>query len=111
MRPLLSLFPDLPACLLQEALDHPAYAPTTRMTYEEAAAPVIDAILSGGQSLPQELHELRSAISAQSINSPTAANTATNATAGVSAKVQRQNIWSNEELDVSKLRIKDDDDM
>ena len=72
---------------------------------------MIDAILSGGQSLPEELHELRSAIQAHSTNSPSAAIAATNATVGVSVKAQRHNIWSHEELDVSKLRIKDDDDM
>jgi len=72
---------------------------------------VIDAILSGGESLPEELHELRNAVHAHSAAPPTPATTTNVATNDVPIRTQRQNIWNDQELDVSKLRIKDDDDV
>jgi activating signal cointegrator complex subunit 2 len=87
-------------------------APTAKCTPEEAAAPLLDAILTGGETLPAELQGLRdyiqSDITTQQV--PISNGSAQNGSAPAN-KVERRNIWNEEKLDVSKLRIKDDDDV
>lgn len=100
-----NLFPDLSAVVLLRALTHPEYAPRKSGTIEEAAAPLLDAIVSGGQSLPDDLDDLRRAIKN---NLP---ETETPSVMAKTGKVNRSNIWNEDALDVSRLRIKDDDDV
>lgn len=83
------------------AVNHPTYTPSDGCTYEEAAAPVIDAILSGGSNLPDDLYELRQHIE-QDVSHA--------ATLPPPKKATRDNIWNEEHLDVSRLKIKDEDD-
>jgi activating signal cointegrator complex subunit 2 len=97
----LNLFPDIRPKLLLQALNHPAYAPTEPSTAEEAAAPLIDAIVSGGHSLPDELSDLRDALQSEPVQPEAAKPT---------ARSTRANIWNEEALDLSRLKIKEDED-
>lgn len=108
----MNLFPSLSPYLLVQALNHPSYAPTTSCTPEEAAAPVLDAILAGGQALPEELQDLRDHIQSDITSQQVPfSHDAQHDIAVNRAKAERRNIWDEEKIDVSKLRIKDDDDV
>ena len=94
------LFPHLPSHLLVAALNHRIFAHIAG-TPEEQAAPLVDIILRGGAGLPDELGELRQAVQ-RDFASQTAA-------AGPSVMVERRNIWAEEELDLSRLRLGKDE--
>lgn len=113
MPTLVTLFPHIPARLLREALAHPFFSSTTSTASpEEGAAPLVEAILSGGANLPDDLAELRAAASDQlqpdGDHVEHDGSEKTNRTTGVEdrKKLERRNIWDGE-LDLSKLRIKD----
>ncbi len=117
LAPLLPLFPDLSPSLLLSALDHPAFAPSSSTTtFESAAAPLIDAIFSGGDALPEDLTDLRAAIRAMP-REPTAQQGPSSSSSSSSAqpsvareqplqlKYERRNIFDDDELDFSRLRL------
>ena len=107
----MTFFPSLPPFLLVQALNHPSYAPTTEGTAEEAAAPVLDAILTGGQTLPEDLSELRDRVAEMTSQQMPPSNISNGVNGDKATRAKRSNIWDEEKLDVSKLRIKDDDDV
>jgi len=97
---MVSLFPYISSDLLSQALTHPTYAGSPQ--------PLVEAILAGGFNLPSELRELRalvmdhSGLGDQAEGSGTAANGNSNV-----KKVERRNIWQDEKIDLSRLKIKD----
>lgn len=118
LSPLLPLFPDLSPALLLSALDHPAFAPSSSTTtFESAAAPLIDAIFSGGDSLPEDLTELRAAVRTMprepaSQQGPSASSSSSSSAEPSVAwepapkpKYERRNIFDDDELDFSRLRM------
>lgn len=122
LAPLTNLFPHISPLLLSEALEHPQFC-SLSPDYEEAAAPLIHEILTGGTSLPAELSDLRDAISQ---GSPQQANGASGAPRSAASsfvshnqpassmgakkkKIERRNIWDDEELDFSRLSLGKDD--
>ena len=92
MATLTQLFPHLSPHLLLSALNHRYFA-TTAQTAEEQAAPLVDAILRGGDDLPDDLSELKAAVRRDAATQQAAPE-----------KVERRNIWANDELDLSRLR-------
>ncbi len=129
LKPFKNLFPTLPLTLIQQALRHPKYsASSSHQSPDESVAPLIDAILSGGGDLPDELAELRIAVKDlgdhlisndnRSSGPPSAPGSSNRqrdvdhpVSNGVSdrPKAERRNIWSNEELDLSRLRLGKDE--
>ncbi|OCF40202.1 hypothetical protein I317_05959 [Kwoniella heveanensis CBS 569] len=109
VKSLLQLFPLLPPHLLFTALSHPSFASLpsgSQATPSEQAAPLLDVILNRGVGLPDDLVELRTAIQ-ESVTDDTAPAAPEQAASGT--RVERRNIWNEEELDVGRLRIKDDE--
>jgi hypothetical protein len=110
-----NLFPHLPAHLIAEALDHPTFAvhPLTLIP-EEAAAPLIDAILIGSTAITPELG-LREALedTIRQGTSDTNVNTTSANGLGIAVKpvapVERRNIWDTETLDMSRLKLGNDE--
>lgn len=98
-----SLFPYLPPHLFVEALNHPSFA-STAASPEEQAAPLVDAILRGGEDLPDELGELKRMIMDQQHESVVLVEERPEP-----ARTERRNIWAEEELDISRLRLGKDD--
>ncbi|WVF70419.1 hypothetical protein IAT40_005209 [Kwoniella sp. CBS 6097] len=106
---LIQLFPLLPPHLLFTALCHPSFAllPSgSKATPAEQAAPLLDIILNKGDGLPEDLSGLRAAIQGlatdeNSVGVPERAAT--------NQKVERRNIWNEEQLDMGRLKLKDDD--
>ena len=97
-----SLFPYIPYHLLAEALDHPAYS--------GSAQPLVEAILGGGLVLPPELRELRRLVAGQQQQDVEGAQEVSNGNeAGTSRpkRSERRNIWQDEDIDMSRLKIKD----
>lgn len=119
LTPLLPLFPDLSPSLLLSALDHPAFAPSSSTTtFESAAAPLIDAIFSGGDALPEDLTDLRAAVRAMprepaAQQGPSSSSSSSSSSAQPSVareqplkpKYERRNIFDDDELDFSRLRL------
>ncbi|WVQ97494.1 hypothetical protein IAU59_004608 [Kwoniella sp. CBS 9459] len=106
---LLQLFPLLPPHLLFTALSHPTIASLpsgSRATPSEQAAPLLDIILNKGDGLPDDLVELRTAIQGLSMDGQGEVMSARDEEY---RKVERRNIWNEEELDVGRLKLKDDD--
>lgn len=107
---LASLFPYIPSHLLAAALDHPTYAGSPQ--------PLVEAILGGGFNLPPELRELSALVISHTTgqSSPSAAASGSGSASpqkrAVGARVGtgRRNIWDNENLDMSRLKIKDHSD-
>ncbi|ORY21467.1 hypothetical protein BCR39DRAFT_553549 [Naematelia encephala] len=103
--PLVHLFPSLSPILLLQALDHPSLIPpssSSSQTDDDRAAPLIDAILSGGSALPPELFELKEAVREMAGGSYSPI-----AKVGPK-KVARNNIWDGD-LDMSRLRLGKDE--
>lgn len=97
-----SLFPYIPHHLLAEALDHPAYS--------GSAQPLVEAVLGGGLVLPPELRELRRLVAGQQQQDGESAQEELNGSeAGTSRpkRSERRNIWQDEDIDMSRLKIKD----
>jgi hypothetical protein len=84
------------------------------MTPEDQAAPLLEAILSGGSSLPSDLAQLKRAISNMASDQATASSTAVPSTtpvidtngAGPSASTKSRRANIHDDLDISKLRLK-----
>ncbi|WVR04272.1 hypothetical protein IAU60_001272 [Kwoniella sp. DSM 27419] len=112
------LFPSLPAHLLLSALSHSTFASqpsSSRATPSEQAAPLLEAILNQGEGLPDELVELKEAIRSCSQGTTVSESSAALSEESQSArpatkpKVQRRNIWDEDQLDMDRLKLKDDD--
>jgi hypothetical protein len=94
---MVSLFPYISSDLLSQALNHPTYAGSPQ--------PLVEAILAGGFNLPSELRELRALVMDHSgLGDQAEGSGATN---GNTRKVERRNIWQDEKIDFSRLKIKD----
>ncbi|RSH90085.1 hypothetical protein EHS25_001418 [Saitozyma podzolica] len=130
LTPLLNLFPTLSPRLLLSALDHPVFASSTSVAgYDAQAAPLIESILSGGSTLPTELIELREEVdhlsreqgglaaavpSTSSVlqDGSVSERVRVNGTATGSAPAasyERRNIFDDETLDFSRLRLGKDE--
>lgn len=105
---LASLFPYIPQHLLTEALDHP--------TYSGSAQSLVEAILGGGLVLPPDLRELSRLIMQHQGHDMVAVPEQVNGNgsgvgneAGTSKpkRSERRNIWQDEDIDMSRLKIKD----
>ncbi len=89
--------------MLVQALCHPNFA-STAPTPEDQAAPLVDAILRGGDDLPEELVKLKQAIREDLGDQQiTIQDEVVNSAPSVRHK--RQNIWAEEDLDLSRLRL------
>lgn len=100
MLSLASLFPYIPQHLLAEALDHPAYS--------GSAQPLVEAILGGGLVLPPELRELsRLVASHQQQDGHHEQSNEKQGSTSRPKRTERRNIWQDEEIDMSRLKIKD----
>jgi hypothetical protein len=95
---LISLFPYIPSTLLSQALNHP--------TYSGSPQPLVEAILAGGFNLPSELRELRSLVMGHSGLGEELQDTAESSQMN-GRKYERRNIWQDEKIDMSRLKIKD----
>jgi hypothetical protein len=111
MEPLINLFPALPPYLLLEALNHQSFASaSSTSTAEEQAAPLIDAILSGAHTLPDDLIELKEAIQREVGGEHVVVDEMPKKEKALERKkVERRNIFDDEELDLSRLRLGNDD--
>ncbi|WRT65202.1 uncharacterized protein IL334_002145 [Kwoniella shivajii] len=110
---LLQLFPSLPPHLLLSALSHPTFSAIpegSRATPSEQAAPLLETIFNKGEGLPNELDELKIAIQSlsQGDHAPSGPTAVVNGNGEKKNKFERSNIF-NDELDISKLRLKDDE--
>ncbi|OCF59307.1 hypothetical protein L486_03810 [Kwoniella mangroviensis CBS 10435] len=115
---LLQLFPTLPPHLLLSALSHPSISSLpegSRATPSDQASPIVEIIFNKGEGLPDDLKELKLAIQflSQGDSIPESSTLEVNVN-GTSqgdkkGKVERRNIFDDEELDLSKLKLKDDD--
>jgi hypothetical protein len=94
---MVSLFPYISSDLLSQALNHPTYAGSPQ--------PLVEAILAGGFNLPSELRELRALVMDHSGLGDQAEGSGT--TNGNTKKAERRNIWQDEKIDFSRLKIKD----
>ena len=103
LEPLTQLFPHLPPYLLLQALNHPEFV-STATTPEEQGAPLVDAILRGGSDLPIDLSELKQAVQQGLAEQQLAVQEG-----AVNARAERRNIWSEEEMDMSRLKLGKDD--
>jgi hypothetical protein len=96
---MVSLFPYISSDLLSQALNHP--------TYGGSPQPLVEAILAGGFNLPSELRELRAIVMDHSgLGDQAEGSGTTNGNSNVK-KVERRNIWQDEKIDFSRLKIKD----
>jgi len=95
---MVSLFPYISSDLLSQALNHPTYAGSPQ--------PLVEAILAGGFNLPSELRELRTVVMDHSGLEDQAEGSGTNGNDKVK-KLERRNIWQDEKIDFSRLKIKD----
>jgi hypothetical protein len=69
-------------------------------TYSGSPQPLVEAILAGGFNLPAELRELSKIVANHAgING--------NAESSSSGKKERRNIWQDDKIDISRLKIKD----
>jgi len=98
-----------------QALNHQSFASgTSSSTPEEQAAPLIDAILSGGNSLPDDLFELREAVQRDVVGGDGVDIHDMKKEEGRKPverkKFERRNIFDDEELDLSRLRLGNDND-
>jgi activating signal cointegrator complex subunit 2 len=97
---MVSLFPYISSDLLSQALNHPTYAGSPQ--------PLVEAILAGGFNLPSELRELRALVMDHSGLGDQAEGSGTNANGNSNVKKsERRNIWQDEKIDFSRLKIKD----
>jgi len=95
---MVSLFPYISSDLLSQALNHPTYAGSPQ--------PLVEAILAGGFNLPSELRELRALVMDHSGLGDQAEGSGTNGNTNVK-RSERRNIWQDEKIDLSRLKIKD----
>nr|XP_031858666.1 uncharacterized protein CI109_005901 [Kwoniella shandongensis]KAA5525738.1 hypothetical protein CI109_005901 [Kwoniella shandongensis] len=123
----LQLFPGLPPHLILSALSHSHFASLpsgSRATPSEQAAPLLESILNGGEGLPEDLNELKVAVQnlagqesaiVEQNNGASAVGSPVNGSSGQGqrqenrSRVDRKNIWNEEELDIGRLKLKDDD--
>lgn len=89
---------------MTQALNHPTYAGSPQ--------PLVEAILAGGFNLPSELRELRALVMDHSGlglgDQAESSNTTGNGNGDATGKkVERRNIWQDEKIDFSRLKIKD----
>jgi hypothetical protein len=80
------------------ALNHP--------TYGGSPQPLVEAILAGGFNLPSELRELRTLVAEHS-GIEQAPSQGQGGASGSKKPYERRNIWQDEKLDISRLKIKD----
>ncbi|WWC67508.1 uncharacterized protein I206_101416 [Kwoniella pini CBS 10737] len=114
---LLKLFPTLQPYLLLSALSHPNFTSLpegSRATPSEQASPIVEIILNGGEGLPNDLNDLKIAIQNLSQDIPIAqldpkVQINGNEKLKINTKVERRNIFNDEDLDISKLRLKEDE--
>ncbi|WVQ76606.1 hypothetical protein IAR50_006278 [Cryptococcus sp. DSM 104548] len=107
---ILTIFPTIPAHLLLAALSHPHFASIpsgSRTSASELAEPLLECLLNGGQGLPAELSSLSEL--ASKLGSLQAAPETKEEEREPKKKFERRNIFSAEDLDMSRLRIKNDE--
>nr|XP_019047657.1 hypothetical protein I302_04273 [Kwoniella bestiolae CBS 10118]OCF26587.1 hypothetical protein I302_04273 [Kwoniella bestiolae CBS 10118] len=110
---LLQLFPTLPPHLLLSALSHHTISSLpegSRATPSEQASPIVEIIFNKGEGLPDDLQELKIAIQGLS-DEIVPSSDIVNAYGHVNSekkRVERRNIFD-DELDMSRLKLKDDD--
>lgn len=100
------MFPYIPQHLLTEALDHPSYS--------GSAQSLVEAILGGGLVLPPELRELSRLVMQHQGHDLGVASEQVNGNVNVNEagtskpkRTERRNIWQDEDIDMSRLKIKD----
>ncbi|KAL0247525.1 hypothetical protein I308_103593 [Cryptococcus tetragattii IND107] len=103
---ILAIFPKIPPHLLLSALSHPQFSSIpagSKASPGELAEPLLTCILNHGEGLPEELGELK-AVVAKVSDAQTAGEVSDERRED--KKFERRNIFTAEDLDISKLRLK-----
>ncbi|ORX36173.1 hypothetical protein BD324DRAFT_528654 [Kockovaella imperatae] len=99
-----NLFPHVPANTILAALHHSFFAVST-IDPEASAAPLIDAMLSGSSAIPEDLLDLRTAVEHVQMSTVDTAPPSTR------SAYERRNIWDDQKMDMSRLKLADDGDI
>ena len=103
-----NLFPHIPTHTVLTALQHTYFTPhPPTPDPEAAAAPLIDALLSGQDMIPEDLFELKQAMLNHTEPSQPLVPAEASQING-SRPYDRRNIWDDQKMDLSRLKIADD---
>ncbi|KIR82804.1 hypothetical protein I306_00072 [Cryptococcus gattii EJB2] len=107
---ILAIFPKIPPHLLLSALSHPQFSSIpagSKASPGELAEPLLTCILNHGEGLPEELGELKAVVG--KVGDAQTAGEVSDERREEKKKFERRNIFTAEDLDVSKLRLKDNE--
>lgn len=107
---ILAIFPTIPPYLLLTALSHPQFSSIpagSKASPGELAEPLLTCMLNHGEGLPEELGGLKAVVS--KLGDVQAAGELPDEKREENKKFERRNIFTAEDLDVSRLRLKDDE--
>ncbi|KIR58289.1 hypothetical protein I314_05912 [Cryptococcus bacillisporus CA1873] len=107
---ILAIFPKIPPHLLLSSLSHPQFSSIpagSKASPGELAEPLLTCILNHGEDLPEELGELKAVVG--KVGDAQTAGEVSNERREEKKKFERRNIFTAEDLDVSKLRLKDNE--
>lgn len=104
---ILAIFPKIPPHLLLSALSHPQFSSIpagSKASPGELAEPLLTCILNHGEGLPEELGELKAVVA--KVSDAQTAGEVSDERREDKKKFERRNIFTAEDLDISKLRLK-----
>lgn len=107
---ILAIFPTIPPHLLLSALSHPQFSSIpagSKASPGELAEPLLTCILNHGEGLPEELGELKAVVG--KVGGAQTAGEVPDERREEKKKFERRNIFTAEDLDISKLRLKDNE--
>ncbi|OXM78448.1 hypothetical protein C364_03879 [Cryptococcus neoformans Bt63] len=107
---ILAIFPTIPPYLLLTALSHPQFSSIpagSKASPGELAEPLLTCMLNHGEGLPEELGGLKAVVS--KLGDVQTAGEVPDEKREEKKKFERRNIFTAEDLDVSRLRLKDDE--
>ncbi|OXB36541.1 hypothetical protein LQV05_004834 [Cryptococcus neoformans] len=107
---ILAIFPTIPPYLLLTALSHPQFSSIpagSKASPGELAEPLLTCMLNHGEGLPEELGGLKAVVS--KLGDVQTAGEVPVEKREEKKKFERRNIFTAEDLDVSRLRLKDDE--
>lgn len=105
---ILAIFPTIPPHLLLIALSHPQFSSIpagSKASPGELAEPLLACMLNHGEGLPEELGGLKAVVS--KLGNAQAAGEVPDEKRKEKKKFERRNIFTAEDLDISRLRLKD----
>ncbi|OXG19259.1 hypothetical protein C361_04200 [Cryptococcus neoformans Tu259-1] len=107
---ILAIFPTIPPYLLLTALSHPQFSSIpagSKASPGELAEPLLTCMLNHGEDLPEELGGLKAVVS--KLGDVQTVGELPDEKREEKKKFERRNIFTAEDLDVSRLRLKDDE--